>query len=270
MPSAAAVAQQQASAAPFKFEIDSLSFWYGAQQVLFDISLAIPAGQASVLIGRSGGGKSTFLRCLNRLAEATEGARHAGRIFLDGQDIHAHGLDVTALRRRVGLVAQKSTMLSGSILENVTWGLKLSGHKDGQELAGRAEAALRRGALWDEVADRLNAPAAELSGGQQQRLCIARALALEPEVLLFDEPLTGLDAQAAWQIEELLASLKRERTIVAVLHDLAVAERLADQVAVMHAGRLVESGGCEVFRRPREEVTRRLLSGADASPASPA
>jgi phosphate transport system ATP-binding protein len=248
-----------------KIRVEQLCCWFGSQQVLYDASLAIPEREVCALIGRSGSGKSTFLRCLNRLNELLGDARASGRVLLDQVDIYAPETDLSALRRRVGLVLQTNTVFPGSVLDNITWAPKLHGASDKAALGALAERCLRQAALWDEVADRLDAPAASLSGGQQQRLCIARALALAPEVLLMDEPVAALDAHATAQVEQLIGELKRAYTVVIVTHDTRLAQRLGGMAAVFSAGRIIEAAPvAELFANPQHELTREYLAGGNS------
>ena len=225
-----------------KFDVRKLSFWYGCSQALFDVSLVIPEHSVVALIGPSGCGKSTYLRCLNRMNDLIEGARHNGEILLDGQDIHGPNVDVVDLRRRVGMVFQKSNPFPKSVFENVVFGQRVAGVHNRTSLAGIAERCLRQAALWEEVKDRLNDSALDLSGGQQQRLCIARALATDPEVLLLDEPASALDPASTARIEDLIFELKRGYTIVIVTHNMQQAARVSDLTAFFYQGRLVEAG----------------------------
>ena len=238
------------------------SFWYGAKQALDDISLAIPSKQVTSLIGPSGCGKSTFLRSINRLNALIPGVRHEGAILLDGVDIYERGLDPVQLRQRVGMVFQRSNPFPKSVFENVAYGPRINGKPPRAELEAIVESALRRAALWDEVKDRLRQSAMGLSGGQQQRLCIARALANEPEVLLLDEPCSALDPIATQKIEELLYELKSELTIVIVTHNLQQAARVSGHTAFFYLGRLVEVDATErIFTSPREERTEAYITG---------
>ncbi|MHB1311840.1 MAG: phosphate ABC transporter ATP-binding protein PstB [Gemmatimonadaceae bacterium] len=238
------------------------SFWYGAKQALFDISLDFAPREITALIGPSGCGKSTFLRSINRMHDLLPGVRSTGSITLDGEDVLDRMLDVVQLRQRVGMVFQRSNPFPKSIYENVAYGPRLNRRATRSELDDIVETALRRAALWDEVKDRLRSNAAGLSGGQQQRLCIARALANEPEVLLLDEPCSALDPIATQKIEELLWELKKELTIVIVTHNLQQAARLSDQTAFFYLGQLVEFGATtQLFTAPREERTEAYITG---------
>ena len=244
-----------------KLAVSNLDAWYGAQQVLYAISLDLPDRATTAIIGPSGCGKSTFLRCLNRLHEEVPGARAAGEIRLDGDDLAR--LDPVLVRCRVGMVFQKPTPFPNlSIFENVAAGLRLLGVRRREELDEGVVDALRDAALWEEVEDKLDAPPSSLSGGQQQRLCIARALAVRPEVLLLDEPCSALDPIATAKVEALLAKLRDEYTLVIVTHNLAQATRVADHTAFFYLGKLVEFGSTEqVFRAPAEKLTENYVSG---------
>jgi phosphate transport system ATP-binding protein len=243
-------------------DVDRLRFFYGRNQVLHDVSLAVPANSVTALIGPSGCGKSTFLRCLNRMNDTIPSTRVEGRVSVGGTDIYAGRLDVVELRRRVGMVFQKSNPFPKSIFDNVAYGIRINGIGRRSELHERVERALHRAALWDEVKDRLTAPALALSGGQQQRLCIARALAVEPEVLLMDEPASALDPIATQKIEELIYDLKRQVTIVIVTHNMQQAARVSDRTAFFMMGRLVEHDLTEkIFTNPAEKMTEDYITG---------
>jgi phosphate transport system ATP-binding protein len=245
-----------------KFEVSKLDFWYGANQALFDISLAIPERAVLALIGPSGCGKSTFLRCLNRMNELIEGTRLKGAVVLEQQDIHARDTDPVELRRRVGMVFQKSNPFPKSIFENVVFGCRIAGIRDRAFLAQTAERCLQQAALWDEVKDRLHQSALDLSGGQQQRLCIARALATDPEVLLMDEPASALDPASTARIEDLIFELKQNYTIVIVTHNMQQAARVSDLTAFFFQGRLIEVGPTEqIYTRPGMKQTEDYITG---------
>ena len=240
----------------------AFSFWYGEKQALHAIDLTIAARSVTALIGPSGCGKSTFLRSINRLNALIPGARWTGAIELDGEDIYRPRMDVVALRQRVGMVFQRWNPFPRSIYDNVAYGPRINGRHSSAELDEIVESSLVRAALWDEVKDRLRESALALSGGQQQRLCIARALANEPQVLLLDEPASALDPIATQKIEELLYELKRELTIVIVTHNLQQAARVSDQTAFFYLGHLVEMDDTErMFTSPRDERTDAYITG---------
>jgi phosphate transport system ATP-binding protein len=242
--------------------VENFSFWYGPKQALFDISLELVPREVTALIGPSGCGKSTFLRSINRMHDLLPGTRSTGRILLDGEDVLERGMDVVQLRQRIGMVFQRSNPFPKSIYDNVAWGPRLNRRLSRSELDDLVEQALRRAALWDEVKDRLRSNATGLSGGQQQRLCIARALANEPEVLLLDEPASALDPIATQRIEELLWELKKELTIVIVTHNLQQAGRVSDRTAFFYLGKLIEVGPTDqLFTAPREERTEAYITG---------
>jgi len=250
------------SANPPVLQSTAYSFWYGPTQALHEISCAIPAHAITALIGPSGCGKTTFLRSINRMHDLTPGARHSGDIQLDGQSIFAPGTDVVALRQRVGMVFQRPNPFPKPVYDNVAYGPRLNVLAPPRELPDRVERALRQAALWDEVKDRLREPGTALSGGQQQRLCIARALANEPEVLLLDEPCSALDPIATQRIEELLVELKQTYTIVIVTHNMQQAARVSDYTGFFYVGHLVEFGTTQqVFTRPTDERTEAYITG---------
>ncbi|HEX8700763.1 MAG TPA: phosphate ABC transporter ATP-binding protein PstB [Myxococcaceae bacterium] len=235
---------------------------YGTKVAINKVSLAIPERQVTALIGPSGCGKSTFLRALNRMNDLIPSSNHTGVILLDGASIHDRNVDVVDLRRRVGMVFQKSNPFPKTIFENVAYGLRVGGMKDKSEIATRVEKSLVGAALWDEVKDRLNDSALGLSGGQQQRLCIARAMAVEPEVLLMDEPASALDPIATAKIEELIHELKAQYTIAIVTHNMQQAARVSDRTAFFYMGELVECGPTEqIFTNPREKRTEDYVTG---------
>ena len=247
---------------PGILEARDYSFWYGKKQALHDVSLNIRARSITAFIGPSGCGKSTFLRSINRLNELIVGTRHTGEIRLDGTDIFARGTDVVALRQRAGMVFQRWNCFPKSIYDNVAFGPKINGETRRDVLDGIVESALRRSAIWEEVKDRLREPATGLSGGQQQRLCIARALANDPEVLLLDEPCSALDPIATQRIEELLVELKKELTVVIVTHNMQQAARVSDRTAFFYMGTLVEEGKTEqIFTSPQQERTEAYVTG---------
>jgi phosphate transport system ATP-binding protein len=244
-------------------DVERLNFYYGAKRALEDISIRIPPHLVTAFIGPSGCGKSTFLRTLNRMNDIIPGTRVEGAVRIEGHDIYAPGTDVVGLRRRVGMVFQKSNPFPKSIFDNVAYGVRINGLVKGRaELAARVEDSLRSAALWDEVKDRLFDSALALSGGQQQRLCIARALAIKPEILLMDEPASALDPIATQRIEELIYQLKSQYTIVIVTHNMQQAARVSDRTAFFWLGRLVEHGLTEtMFTNPREKLTEDYVTG---------
>jgi phosphate transport system ATP-binding protein len=255
--------RQPPAAAPSKIGVGGLDFFYGRTQALHRISIDIPERVVMAFIGPSGCGKSTFLRTLNRMNDTIPGTRAEGRVLIDGQDIYAPGVDVVELRRRVGMVFQKSNPFPKSIFDNVAYGLRINRlTKSKSELQGRVEAALKDAALWSEVKDRLKSSALGLSGGQQQRLCIARALAVRPEVVLMDEPASALDPIATQKIEELIVELKRQYTIVIVTHNMQQAARVSDRTAFFWLGKLVEVNETEkMFTNPDEKLTEDYITG---------
>jgi phosphate transport system ATP-binding protein len=245
-----------------KFEVQGLSFWYGSRQALFDVSLQVPERSVVALIGPSGCGKSTFLRVLNRMNDLIEGTRHTGPVLLDGEDIYTSGLNLVDLRRRVGMVFQKSNPFPKTVYENVVFGPRVAGMNNRTRLMEICERCLRGAALWDEVKDRLNHSALDLSGGQQQRLCIARALATDPEVLLLDEPASALDPASTARIEDLIFELKRLYTIVIVTHNMQQAARVSDLTAFFFQGKLIESGPTDqLYTRPAIKQTEDYITG---------
>ena len=247
-----------------KFSIQDFSFRYGEDQALKNVTLDIPAHEILVLFGPSHAGKSTLLRCMNRLNDLIENeeTHQSGRILLDGEDVYAPGVDVTELRRRVGMVFALPIPLPLSIYENVTYGPRMQGERRKSRLDEVVERSLRQAAIWEEVKDRLDDPAMRLSGGQQQRLCIARALALEPEVVLLDNPTSGLDPLSTAKVEASLQELKADYTIVLVPHSVQQAARVADVAAFLLNGDLVEVGsGEQVFTRPRQRRTEDYVTG---------
>jgi phosphate transport system ATP-binding protein len=257
-PSAAA-ASAEASVA---IEIRNVSIAYGDNQAVHDVSMDVPERRVTALIGPSGCGKSTLLRCLNRMNDLIESARVTGTIRVKGRDIYAPGTDVIDVRRRIGMVFQKSNPFPKSIYENVVYGLRIAGIRDRTRLDEACERSLRGAALWDEVKDRLGDSALGLSGGQQQRVCIARAIAVEPEILLMDEPCSALDPIATLKVEELIYELKERYTIVIVTHNLQQAARVSDRTAFFWLGRLVEYGATSVtFTNPKDKLTEDYITG---------
>ena len=248
---------------PIKILVDHLNFYYGEKRVLHDISIGLQSNHVSAFIGPSGCGKSTFLRTLNRMNDIIPGARAEGDILIDDKHIYAGGMDVVDLRRRVGMVFQKSNPFPKSIFENVAYGIRINGMaSDRADLSTRVEQSLHQAALWDEVKDRLQESALALSGGQQQRLCIARALAVRPDILLMDEPASALDPIATQRIEELVYDLKKTYTIVIVTHNMQQAARVSDYTAFFWLGKLVEFARTEqIFTTPKERLTEDYITG---------
>ncbi len=245
-----------------KVQIERVSYRYDGQRALRDVSLEVPARAITVFFGPAGGGKTTLLRLINRLNDLVEGTHMSGRILLDGEDIYAPGVDVPALRRRVGMVFALPLPLPGTIRENITCGPRLAGVRNRARLEEILFRSLNQAALWDEVKDRLDEPAGKLSGGQQQRLCIARSLALEPEVLLLDEPTSGLDPISTAKVEQSLNELKQHYTILLVPHSIQQAGRMADYAAFFLQGELVECRpGGELFTNPRDRRTEEYITG---------
>jgi phosphate transport system ATP-binding protein len=267
VPSLSAVARRTEAAKPTdlpaKIQAEQLNFFYGAKRALQDISIQINPNVVTAFIGPSGCGKSTFLRTLNRMNDIIPETRVEGQVLIDGRDIYGNGVDVVELRRRVGMVFQKSNPFPKSIFENVAYGLRINdmaGSKS--ELAGHVEESLKQAALWDEVKDRLHESALALSGGQQQRLCIARALAIRPDIILMDEPASALDPIATQRIEELVYDLKKTYTIVIVTHNMQQAARVSDYTAFFWLGRLVEYNRTDkIFTAPSEKLTEDYVTG---------
>ncbi|WP_285275634.1 phosphate ABC transporter ATP-binding protein PstB [Halopseudomonas bauzanensis] len=243
-------------------DVPGLSLFYGSKQALFDVNIQIPRNRVTAFIGPSGCGKSTLLRCFNRMNDLVDGCRVEGQILLDGQDIYAKGVNVSNLRRRVGMVFQKPNPFPKSIYENVAYGLRIQGVNSKRTLDEVVEWALKGAALWDEVKDRLHESALGLSGGQQQRLVIARTIAVEPEVLLLDEPASALDPISTLKIEELINELKEKFTIVIVTHNMQQAARVSDYTAFMYMGELVEYGDTNtLFTNPTKKQTEDYITG---------
>jgi phosphate transport system ATP-binding protein len=256
------VVEASAGAGSAKIRIEGLSYWYGTKQSLNGVTLEVLDKAVTVLFGPAGGGKTTLMRLVNRLNDMVDGTRMTGRILLDGDDIYAPGVDVTRLRRRVGMVFALPLALPGTVRENVTYGPRLAGERSTARLSEIVERSLTQAALWSEVKDRLDAAALSLSGGQQQRLCIARSLALEPEVLLLDEPTSGLDPISTAKVEESLFELKKAYAVVIVPHSVQQAARVADFAAFFLGSELVEYGaGPQVFTAPREKKTEDYVTG---------
>jgi len=258
-----APAQPGQASAEMAFDVTDFSLWYGPQQALHDLTIKIPARRVTAIIGPSGCGKSTFLRALNRMHELNPGVRIAGDLRLYGDDLYSPQVDATLVRRRVGMVFQKSNPFpTMTIAENVLCGLRLNGVTDRQLLRDRLEQALRMSALWDEVKDHLYRPGTSLSGGQQQRLCIARAIAVRPEVLLLDEPCSALDPIATAKVEELIHELKKDYTIVIVTHNMQQAARVSDRTAFFYMGKLIEYADTRtIFMNPSNPQTEAYVSG---------
>lgn len=266
-PNSAAVSEHgsvaESSKSSTKISVRNLNFFYGKNQALHDISLEVPERVVMAFIGPSGCGKSTFLRTLNRMNDVIPATRVNGEVLIDGSDIYAPGTDVVELRRRVGMVFQKSNPFPKSIFDNVAYGLRINRVTSSKsELQARVEQALKDAALWTEVKDRLKTSALSLSGGQQQRLCIARALAIRPEVILMDEPASALDPIATSKIEELIVDLKRQYTIVIVTHNMQQAARVSDTTAFFLLGKLIEVNPTEkMFTAPNEKLTEDYITG---------
>ncbi len=242
--------------------IDKLNLFYGEKQALFDVDMDIPKKKVTAYIGPSGCGKSTLLRSINRMNDLVDSVRINGKIFLDGEDIYDKSVNVADLRRRVGMVFQKPNPFPKSIYENVAYGLRIQGINDRRTLDETVEKSLRGAALWDEVKDRLNENALGMSGGQQQRLVIARAIAIQPEVMLLDEPASALDPISTLKIEELINELKEKYTIVIVTHNMQQAARVSDFTAFMYMGKLIEFGNTsELFTNPKEKQTEDYITG---------
>ncbi len=262
LPSAHDLPPHAGAASDTVLEVDHFQLWYGQTHALKDVSLRIAARKVTALIGPSGCGKSTLLRSLNRLNDLVDGIRTEGDIRLRGATIYGRGVDVIALRKRMSMVFQRQNPFPKSIYENVVFGLRIDGERRRQVLDEAVERSLRQAALWDEAKDRLHKSALELSGGQQQRLCIARAIATRPEVLLMDEPCSALDPIATSRVEDLIIDLKAHYTVVIVTHNMQQAARVADTTAFMYLGRLVEVGETtQIFERPRIAETEAYITG---------
>lgn len=242
--------------------VQGLNLWYGANQALFDVSMEIPEHQITAFIGPSGCGKSTFLKTLNRMNDLVDGVKISGKVLYEGQDIYAPQVDTTWLRKEIGMVFQKPNPFPMSIFDNISYGPKLQGIRSKGKLDEIVERSLRGAAIWDEVKDRLNKSALGLSGGQQQRLCIARALAVEPKVLLMDEPTSALDPISTSKIEELASELKRDYTIIMVTHNMQQAARISDKTAFFLLGKMIEYGDTEqIFSMPKDKRTEDYITG---------
>jgi phosphate transport system ATP-binding protein len=246
-----------------RIDVSGLTAYYGSHKAIEDISMTVEPRSVTAFIGPSGCGKSTFIRTLNRMNDVIPGTRVEGKVLIDGRDTYAPGVDVVQLRRRVGMVFQKSNPFPKSIFENVAYGLRINRTvRSRSELSGRVEESLKQAALWGEVKDRLHESALALSGGQQQRLCIARALAIEPDILLMDEPASALDPIATQRIEELVYNLKRQYTVVIVTHNMQQAARVSDFTAFFWLGRLVEYDRTDkIFTAPAEKLTEDYITG---------
>lgn len=247
----------------YKIEIDDLNAWFGSKQALRDITMKIKENMVTAIIGPSGCGKTTLIRCLNRMHELTSGAKVTGRVLLDGGDIYGEGVDPVTVRRKIGMVFQKPNPFPMmSIYDNTVAGLKLNGVSDKHKLDETVEKSLRAAHLWDEVRADLGKSGASLSGGQQQRLCIARALAIEPEVILMDEPTSALDPTAASKIEQLIRVLAQDYTVIIVTHNMQQAARVSDCTAFLYLGKLVEYGSTkDIFENPKSELTEKYITG---------
>lgn len=256
------VAETEKDARPIALQVRDLNFYYGKSHALHDISLNFPERSVTGMIGPSGCGKSTLLRVLNRMYDLYPGQKATGEVIFDGQNILAAGVDLNVLRSRIGMVFQKPTPFPMSIYDNIAFGIRLHERVSRSEMDGRVEDALRRVALWSEVQDRLSSSATAMSGGQQQRLCIARTIAVRPEVILLDEPTSALDPVSTARIEELLDELKTEFTIAIVTHNMQQAARCADQVAFFYMGKLIEvDSTARMFTTPREQQTQDYITG---------
>jgi phosphate transport system ATP-binding protein len=255
--------QPDAEQHPVCIDVQGLNFYYGTKRALENITIGIPAKLVTAFIGPSGCGKSTFIRTLNRMNDIIPGTRVEGKVLIDNDDVYRTGTDVVALRRRVGMVFQKSNPFPKSIFENVAYGLRINGLAGNRaDLQARVEESLRAAAIWDEVKDRMHDSALALSGGQQQRLCIARALAIKPEIVLMDEPASALDPIATQRIEELIYQLKTQYTIVIVTHNMQQAARVSDRTAFFWLGRLIEDGPTDrIFTNPSEKLTEDYVTG---------
>jgi phosphate transport system ATP-binding protein len=260
-----ALAKETAESTDFTAKLRSIDLdaWFGRTQALNRINLAIRANKVTAIIGPSGCGKSTFIRCLNRMHELVPGARSSGKVLLDEEDVYSPGTDPVLIRRRIGMVFQKPNPFpTMSIYDNVAAGLKLTGMRRGKNLDDVVKNSLQQASLWDEVKDDLRKPGTSISGGQQQRLCIARAIAMQPEVILMDEPCSALDPIATAKVEGLMVSLKTTYTVVVVTHNMQQAARVADYTAFFYLGKLIETGPTtSLFENPKEELTERYLTG---------
>ncbi len=243
-------------------QVRNLNVWYGERQALKDVSLDIPDRKITAIIGPSGCGKSTLLKCMNRLLEMSENVRVEGQVLIDGEDIYGKRVEVTHIRRKMGLLSQRPQVLPMSIFNNVAYGLRIHGERDKKKIHATVRHQLEVASLWDEVHDRLHTPASSLSIGQQQRLCLARGLAVEPEIILGDEPTSALDPKSSQNVEQLLTELKKDYTIVLVTHILRQARRIADHVVFLYLGQVIESGPAkDVFANPRNDIARQYIEG---------
>lgn len=245
-----------------KMKIQNLNLWYADKQALMDVNMDIPEKKITALIGPSGCGKSTLIRCLNRMNDIIDNCKITGEINFNGKNIYAKDSNVVEVRRKIGMVFQKPNPFPKSVYENIAYGPKMQGVKEKKILDPIVEKTLKNSALWEEVSDRLHESAMGLSGGQQQRLCIARALAIEPEVILMDEPCSALDPLATAKIEDLMTKLKKNYTVVIVTHNMQQAARVSDYAAYMYLGKLIEFGETkQIFQKPREELTEKYITG---------
>ncbi len=250
------------SPAETKILVENLNLFYGNKQVLSEINLAIPEKKATAIIGPSGCGKSSFVRVLNRMNDLIPEARVEGRVIIDGENIYDQDVDLVALRKKVGMVFQKPNPFPKSIFDNVAYGLRIGNHLSKAEIEARVENSLKQAALWEEVKDRLHQNALKLSGGQQQRLCIARALAVEPEIILFDEPCSAIDPIATARVEELIHQLKKNYTVIIVTHNMQQAARVSDFTAFLWLGELIEYDRTEkIFTNPAHKLTEDYITG---------
>lgn len=256
------VVHKKVFAEPAVLEIEKFSLWYGQKQALFDITMPVPEGKVTAIIGPSGCGKSTLLRCVNRMNDLIEGVQTQGDMRVKGDSIYGAGVDVIELRKRMGMVFQKPNPFPMSVFENVIYPLRIDGERNSQIIQAVCEQSLRGAALWDEVAGRLHDSALALSGGQQQRLCIARAIAGEPQVLLLDEPCSALDPIATGKVEDLIQNLRGDFSILIVTHNMQQASRVSDYTAFLYLGRLIEYGPTsEIFTRPKLKETESYVTG---------
>jgi phosphate transport system ATP-binding protein len=242
--------------------VEELNVFYGENRILKDITIAIPKNTVTAIIGPSGCGKSTFIRCLNRMNDLIPRFRLAGKVIYKGKNIYSNGIDVIALRRQIGMVFQKPNPFPKSVYENIAYGLRIQGVRDKRSLDQVVEESLRKAALWDEVKEHLNSSALSLSGGQQQRLCIARALAVEPDIILFDEPCSALDPIATAKIEDLIMQLKDNYTVVIVTHNMQQAARVSEYTAFLYLGELIEYDKTDkIFTNPSQKLTEEYITG---------